>query len=256
MNKSQLIAIQTLLIKEYKRITRIWSQTFLPPVITVTLYFMIFGNLIGSRIGEIANFSYMQYLAPGLIMMTIITNSFSNVATSFFNARFQRSVEEMLISPMSNSLILFGYILGGMMRGLLVGLLVTLVALFFTHLHLYSVWITFSIAFLTSLLFSLVGFTNALYAKNFDDIMLIPTFILTPLTYLGGVFYSLSMLPHFWAQISKLNPILYMVNTFRYGILGVSDINIYFSYSFLIMLCILLFIVNRYLLEHGVGVRS
>lgn len=256
MTNTQMIAIQTVIIKEYKRITRIWTQTFLPPVITVTLYFMIFGNLIGSRVGEIAGHSYMQYLAPGLIMMTIITNSFSNVATSFFNARFQRSVEEMLISPISNKLILLGYVLGGMMRGLLVGLLVTLVALFFTHLHMHSFIITIAIAILTSLLFSLAGFTNAIYAKNFDDIMIIPTFVLTPLTYLGGVFYSLDMLPPVWRGISHLNPILYMVNTFRYGILGVSDINIFFAFGFLIVLSIALFAGNLYMLEKGIGIRS
>jgi len=256
MNSIYLIGLFTLIAKEYNRIVRIWSQTFLPPIITVALYFLIFGNLIGPRIGEINHYPYMQYIAPGLIMMTIITNSYANVSSSFYSARFQRSIEEVLISPMPNSFILLGYVLGGVVRGGITGLLVTVVALFFTHLSLHSIFVTLLTAFLSAILFSLAGFTNGLFANKFDDIAIIPTFILTPLTYLGGVFYSISMLPPFWEKLSHLNPIVYMVNTFRFGILGVTDINLTFAFGTIIFFIVVLFSVNLYLLEKGVGIRD
>lgn len=256
MNQSNIIAFQTLLRKEINRFLRIWIQTLLPPAITMTLYFVIFGNLVGSQLGEIKNFSYMQYIAPGLIMMSIVTNSYANVVSSFYSARFQKSIEELLVSPMPNWLILTGYIAGGVGRGLLVGLIVAAISLFFTHLQLHSLWITSLVILLTSILFSMAGFLNGLYAKKFDDISIIPTFVLTPLTYFGGVFYSIDILSPFWHKISLFNPILYMVNAFRYGILGISDINVTYALGITLLTIIALFYANLRLLNKGVGIRS
>jgi ABC-2 type transport system permease protein len=206
---------------------RIWVQTLIPPAITMTLYFLIFGSLIGSRIGEMGGHDYMSFVVPGLIMMSVINNSYSNVASSFYGAKFNNSIEEMLVSPTPNIVILLGYVCGGALRGLLVGIIVTLLALFFTELPLYNLGVTVLVVLLSSSLFAVAGFINAVYANSFDDISVIPTFVLTPLTYLGGVFYTIDLLPEFWQGVSQLNPILYMVNAFRYGILGVSDINVW-----------------------------
>ncbi len=250
------VAIRTLVRKETTRILRIWVQTIVPPAITMTLYFIIFGNLIGRRIGTMDGFDYMQYIAPGLIMMSVITNSYGNVVSSFFGAKFARHIEEMLVSPMSNSAIIVGHVAGGVIRGLLVGGLVTVVALFFTQLQVAHPLIMISMVLLTSIVFSLMGFINALYAKKFDDIALIPTFVLTPLTYLGGVFYSISLLPEFWQSVSKANPILYMVNAFRYGILGTSDISIGVAYAIVLFFVVTLFSVCLFLLNRGTGIRE
>ena len=250
------VAIRTLVRKETTRILRIWVQTIVPPAITMTLYFIIFGNLIGRRIGTMDGFDYMQYIAPGLIMMSVITNSYGNVVSSFFGAKFARHIEEMLVSPMSNSAIIVGHVAGGVIRGLLVGGLVTVVALFFTQLQVAHPLIMISMVLLTSIVFSLMGFINALYAKKFDDIALIPTFVLTPLTYLGGVFYSISLLPEFWQSVSKANPILYMVNAFRYGILGTSDISIGVAYAIVLFFVVTLFSVCLLLLNRGTGIRE
>ncbi len=246
--KEQWIAFTTILRKEIKRFTRIWIQTLLPPVITMALYFVIFGKLIGSRIGDMGGFSYIQFVAPGLIMMAVLTNAYANVVSSFFSAKFQRSIEEVLVSPTPNYVILLGYTMGGVARGLCVGVLVTIMSLIFTHLHIHSWLITLTIVLLTSMLFSLAGFINAVYANTFDDVSIVPTFILTPLTYFGGVFYSIGLLPEIWQHISRLNPILHMVNAFRYGILGVSDINITHA--------ILGLIVSLHLLKTGKRVRA
>ncbi|MDJ0908900.1 MAG: ABC transporter permease [Woeseiaceae bacterium] len=251
-----LIAIRTLVRKEMIRVLRIWVQTIVPPAITMTLYFIIFGNLIGRRIGQMEGIDYMAYIAPGLIMMSVITNSYGNVVSSFFGAKFGRHIEEMLVSPMSNSAIIIGHVAGGVLRGLLVGTLVTAIALFFTRLEVQNLLITISVVLLSSIVFSLMGFINAIYAKKFDDISIIPTFVLTPLTYLGGVFYSISLLPEFWQTASKANPILYMVNAFRYGILGKSDINILTAYGILIAFVILLFGACLTLMNKGVGIRE
>ncbi|WP_339118460.1 ABC transporter permease [Halomonas sp. BMC6] len=257
MNAMQtLVALWTLVLKEIKRFTRIWPQTLLPPSITMAMYFIIFGNLIGSRIGDMDGFSYMDFIVPGLIMMSVITNSYSNVASSFFSNKFQRSIEEMMVSPMPNSVILSGFILGGMARGLGVGLIVTLVSLFFTRLTVEHPLLTILVVVLTSALFSIGGFINALLANKFDDISIVPTFILTPLTYLGGVFYSISMLPDFWQGVSMLNPILYMVNVFRYGFLGVSDIPVGWALAAIFAFIIVLFMVALTMLERGKGIRS
>lgn len=250
-----MTALYTVLRREFRRMLRIWVQTIVPPAITMTLYFIIFGSLIGSRIGEMDGFNYMQFIAPGLIMMSIISNSYGNVVSSFFGSRFGKYVEEMLVSPMPHAVMLTGYVLGGLMRGLLVGALVTIIALFFTDLRVEHPWITLTTVILTSTVFSLAGFINAIYAKNFEGISIIPTFVLTPLTYLGGVFYSISMLPEFWQNVSRANPILYMVNAFRYGILGSSDIAIGNAYLIIIAFVVGLFLFNLYLLRRGVGLR-
>ena len=254
--QQQWIALTTIIQKEIVRFTRIWVQTLLPPVITMGLYFVIFGTLIGSRIGQMDGFTYMEFVVPGLIMMSVITNSYGNVVSSFFSVKFQHSIEEVLVSPTPNYIILLGYIIGGVTRGLLVGCIVTIVSLFFTDLTITHPFITIAIVVLTSVVFSLAGFFNAIFAKIFDDISIIPTFILTPLTYLGGVFYSMSLLPEFWQGVSKLNPILYMVNAFRYGILGISDINVMHAFLGVFVFIVLLSIICLYLLANGTRLRS
>ncbi len=250
------VSLQTILRKEISRFLRIWSQTLLPSVITMVLYFIIFGEIIGSRIQSVGDFSYIQFIAPGLIMMAIITNAYSNVVSSFFGMKFQRSIEEILVSPTPSWVIIVGFTLGGVARGLLVGLLVTLVALFFTHLTVYSIVFVFIFVLLTAIVFSLAGMLNGIFAKKFDDVSIVPTFVLTPLTYLGGIFYSISALGEPWQTISKFNPILYMVNGFRYGILGYSDINVYIGITILVLFSVILFIVNLVLINRGVGLRQ
>ena len=250
------IALSTIVRKEIRRFTRIWVQTLIPPAITMALYFVIFGSLIGSRIGQMGGYDYMSYIVPGLIMMSVITNSYSNVVSSFFSSKFQHQIEELLVSPTPNWVILVGYLLGGMGRGLMVGLIVTGLSLFFTKLQIAHVGLTILIILLTSLLFSLGGFINGIFARSFDDISIIPTFVLTPLTYLGGVFYSIQLLPEFWQSVSMANPILYMVNSFRYGILGVSDINVGFALAIISMFVVVLFIFALYLLKNSKGLRT
>jgi ABC-2 type transport system permease protein len=255
-NHTYLVAFHTILVKEITRFMRIWVQTILPPAITMTLYFIIFGHLIGDRIGEMGGFKYIQYIAPGLIMMSVITNSYANVVSSFFGAKFQKHIEELLVAPIPNWIILAGYICGGVARGVIVGVVVTVVALFFTDLHMHSFVITATVVLLTAVLFSLGGLINGIFARSFDDISIVPTFVLTPLTYLGGVFYSISMLPPFWQGVSHANPILYMVNAFRYGILGVSDIDISLALVVLTLFCVALTALSLTLLNRGVGIRS
>ena len=251
-----LVALLTIVRKEVVRVLRIWVQTIVPPAITMTLYFIIFGSLIGRRIGTMDGFDYMQYIAPGLIMMSVITNSYGNVVSSFFGAKFARHVEEMLVSPMSNATIVIGHVAGGVLRGCLVGALVTVIALFFTDLDVQYPLVTVSVVLLSSTVFALAGFINAVFARKFDDISIIPTFVLTPLTYLGGVFYSISLLPQPWQTISLANPILYMVNAFRFGILGKSDIDIGMAYAILTVFIVLLFTVCMQLMRRGVGIRE
>ncbi len=251
-----LVALKTIIRKEIIRVLRIWVQTIVPPAITMTLYFIIFGNLIGRRIGTMDGFDYMEYIAPGLIMMSIITSSYGNVVSSFFGAKFGRHIEEMLVAPMANATIVIGHVAGGVLRGLLVGLLVTVVALFFTKLEVRYPLITISIVLLSAIVFSLAGFINAVFAKKFDDISIVPTFVLTPLTYLGGVFYSISLLPEFWQSVSLANPILYMVNAFRFGILGTSDISIGRAYLILGVFVVVLFVACLSLMRRGVGIRE
>lgn len=254
---ANLVALNTLVRREIVRIVRIWTQTLIPPAITMTLYFVIFGKLIGSRIGAIeGGFSYMQYIVPGLVMMSVINNCYANISSSFFGAKFSRAVEEMLVSPMPNWVILLGYVTGAVARGMVVGVLVLLIALFFTSLHVVHPLITFLSVLLGATIFSLAGFVNAVYAKKFDDIALVPTFILTPLTYLGGVFYSVNMLGEPWQAISRINPILYMVNAFRFGVLGISDVHVGVAFVVMLGFVVGLSIVALQLLKRGVGLRS
>lgn len=254
--RQTLIALRTIAWKETHRYLRIWLQTLLPPAITMTLYFVIFGNLIGPRIGPMSGHTYIEFIVPGVIMMSVITNAYMNVVSSFFGAKFQRHIEEILVSPTPNYTILVGYLAGGVGRGLLTGLIVTLISMAFTHVQIQHPVITISVAFLTALLFSLGGFINGIFARKFDDIAIVPTFILTPLTYLGGVFYSIELLPGVWRELSLANPILYMVNAFRYGFLGESDIPIQTAYSIIIVFIITSVCFSLYLLRRGVGLRT
>jgi ABC-2 type transport system permease protein len=242
--------------KEIRRYLRIWTQTLLPSAITMSLYFVIFGTLIGSRIGEMGGFTYMQFVVPGLIMMAIVTNSYANVVSSFFGSKFNHSVEELLVSPTPNYIILMGYVVGGVTRGLLVAVVVTLVSLFFTRLQIHSYAIVLLTVLMTSTLFALGGFINAVFANSFDDISIIPTFVLTPLIYLGGVFYSMDLLPEFWANVSKLNPLVYVVNAFRYGVLGVSDVSLGFSLGMIVVFTLAAFFYCMHLLNSGTRLRQ
>lgn len=255
-NREKWIAFLTIVRKEVRRFMRIWMQTLLPPAITMTLYFVIFGTLIGSRIGEMGGFSYIQFVVPGLVMMAVVTNSYANVVSSFYGAKFQRFIEEILVSPMSNSIVLWGYIVGGVARGLLVGLIVTLLSLFFTELHIHNLWVMIAIVTLTSVFFSLAGFINAVFANSFDDVSIVPVFVLTPLTYLGGVFYSIDMLSDFWAGVSKLNPMLYIVNAFRYGILGVSDVNVVWAFAMILCFTVVAYAYCMHLLANSKRLRQ
>jgi len=254
--QQQLISLLTLIRKETNRVMRIWVQTIVPPIITMSLYFIIFGNLIGRRIGEMGGFDYIQYIAPGLIMMSVITNSYGNVVSSFFGAKFQRHLEEMLVAPMPTYAIILGHMAGGMVRGLMVGMVVTLIALFFTRVQIDNMFITLTVVVLTSAVFALAGLINAIFARKFDDISIIPAFVLAPLTYLGGVFYSISLLPPLAQKFSLANPILYMVNAFRYGMLGVSDIDIGRAYLIILLFAAGLFSICVLLINKGVGIRE
>lgn len=253
--QTQLIAFHTLLKKEIKRIVRIWPQTLLPPAITMTLYFVIFGQMIGHRVGQMGGVSYMQFIVPGLIMMAVITNSYANVVSSFFSTKFNGSIDELLVSPISKHSILLGYVSGGVFRGLMIALIVSMVALFFTKLSIMHLSITIITMIGTSVLFSLAGFINAIFARSFDDISIVPSFVLTPLTYLGGVFYAISELPTFWQTVSLLNPIVYMVNAFRYGILGYSDVNVVYSLIAILIFCVVFYGIAYRLLKQGSRIR-
>lgn len=255
-SREQLTTFVTIVTKEFIRFMRIWQQTLLPPAITTCLYFVIFGSLIGPRIGQMGGFNYIDFIVPGIILMQVITSSYSNVVSSFFGAKFQHSLEEMLVSPTPNYVILLGYIVGGVARGIIVGLIVTVVSLFFSDLKIHAIGVLISVVILTAFLFSLGGFTNAVFAKSFDDISIVPNFVLTPLTYLGGIFYSIQLLPEFWQTVSLVNPILYMINAFRFGFLGISDISLSYSYLIIGIFIAALFVINLRLLNHGHGVRQ
>lgn len=256
MNSNYIIALKSIWIKEISRFLRIWIQTLVPPVITMSLYFIIFGNLIGSRVGEMSGFSYMSFIVPGLIMMSVITNSYSNVASSFYSAKFQRHVEELIVAPVPNHIIILGYIGGGVARGLMVGFLVTCVSLFFVELQIYNILILILSVIFTAILFSIGGLLNAIFARTFDDISIIPTFVLTPLTYLGGVFYSISLLPEFWQGVSHFNPVFYMINAFRYGFLGIADVSLVWSFFVIVTFIVFFYGVVTLLLKKGVGIRT
>lgn len=249
-------ALKSLAVKETNRYLRIWVQTLVPPVITTSLYFVIFGNLIGGRIGEMAGFTYMEFIVPGLIMMSVITSSYSNVASSFFSQKFQKNIEELLIAPVPTHVIIWGFVIGGLGRSILVGALVTMISLFFVPLHVFSWVIVIVTLLMTAILFSLAGLLNGIFAQSFDDVSIVPTFVLQPLTYLGGVFYSISMLPPIWQAISKVNPIVYMISGFRYGFLGATDVSVTVSMTILILFIAVLYLVCWNLIEKGRGLRS
>lgn len=252
---TKLVALKTIMMKEYLRFIRIWIQTVLPPAISVALYFIIFGQLIGSQIDDIEGYKYMDYIVPGLILMSVITNAYANVVSSFFSAKFHHSIEEMLVSPLPEHIILLGYVSGGLARGIIVGIAVTVVSMFFTDLHIHSYAVTITVFVLTSILFALAGFINAVYARSFDDISIIPTFVLTPLTYLGGIFYSINMLPEFWQHVSMINPILYMINAFRYGLLGITDIDLGTAFIIILGFITVLYFYSLRLLRLGIGLK-
>jgi ABC-2 type transport system permease protein len=248
-------AFRTILIKEILRFSRIWVQTILPSAITTTLYFVIFGKLIGERIGEMGGYSYIEFIVPGLILMSVIQNSYANVVSSFFSTKLQHYIEELLIAPVPNWVILAGYVSGGVARGTAVGVVVTLISLFFTDFAIHSYGLTLLVFVLTSILFALGGFINAVYARTFDDVSIVPTFVLIPLTYLGGVFYSIDLLPGFWQAVSLGNPVLYMVNAFRQGLLGVSDIDINLGIGIILGFILVLTLFSLSLLRRGVGIK-
>ena len=254
--RSNLIALGTIARREVARILRIWAQTLVPPAITATLYFLIFGRLVGSRIGSMNGITYMQFIVPGLVMMSIIQNAYGNISSSFFGAKFGRHVEELLVSPMPNWVILGGYVAGGVLRGLMVGVIVLLIAMFFTPVRVPHPLVMVSTVFLGAAIFSLAGFINAVYAKKFDDVAIVPTFILTPLTYLGGVFYSVKLLPPWAEAATHMNPIFYMVNAFRFGLLGVSDVPLAMAYALMLGFALALSGLALWLLKRGVGLRS
>lgn len=257
MNPKEIfIAFETIIRKEVTRFTRIWTQTLLPPVITQSLYFVIFGKFIGSRVGTIENISYMSFIIPGLVMMAVITSSFANVVSSFFSSKFQRSIEELMVSPTPNWVILAGYVGGGTLRGILVGVLVFVVSIFFERPQIHHFGLIAAFIFLTAVVFSLAGLVNGIFAKKFDDVAIFPTFVLTPLTYLGGVFYSIHSLPPTWQKISFLNPIMYMVNGFRYGFYGISDVNVLLSLALLTTFAVFLTFLSLHLLRKGTGIRN
>jgi ABC-2 type transport system permease protein len=256
LGATQWTGFKTIVIREYGRIIRIWAQTIVPSAVTSALYFVIFGSLIGKRVGLMAGVPYMQYIAPGLIMMAVITNSYGNVVSSFFGAKFGKHVEEMLVAPLPNWIIVLGYVGGGLVRGLLVGGAVTIVSLIFTDLHVHHALAIVAAVMLTSVVFSLGGFLNAMFAKNFDQVNWIPTFVLTPLTYFGGVFYSITLLPEWAQRISFANPILHMVNAFRYGFLGTSDVNVYLAFAIMLISAVVLFTIAVFFMNRGTGMRE
>ena len=252
----QWVALLTLMRKEIRRYIRIWSQTLLPSAITMSLYFLIFGSLIGSRIGEMGGVSYMEFVVPGLIMMAIVTNSYANVVSSFFGSKFNNSIEELLVSPTPNHIILLGFVSGGVSRGMLVAVIVTIVASLFVEMNIHSYTVVVAVVVLTSILFSLCGLINAVFANTFDDINIVPAFVLTPLTYLGGVFYSLELLPQFWAAVSQANPLVYVVNAFRFGMMGVSDVSVGFAFAMIGAFTLVAYLYAAHLLRTGRRLRT
>lgn len=250
------VAFQTIVTKEIQRFMRIWVQTVFPSAVTTALYFLVFGTLIGDRIGPMEGFDYIDFIVPGLILMSVITNAYANTVSSFYQSKFSHFIEELLIAPVPNWVILAGFVAGGVARGLVVGFLVILVALVFTDLHIHSYLVSLLVLTLTAVLFALGGFINAVYANSFDDVSIVPNFVLTPLTYLGGVFYSIQLLPDIWQWLSMANPVLYMINAFRYGMLGVSDIALLPAFSIIIGFICVLAGVSLWLLDRGVGVKT
>jgi len=256
MGHIRWVGYKTIVMREYGRIIRIWGQTLVPSAVTATLYFVIFGSLIGRRVGQMGGVDYMQYIAPGLIMMTVITNSYANVVSSFFGAKFGKHIEELLVSPLPNWVIVLGYLTGGVLRGMMVGAVVTVVSILFTHLSIHHALIILGAVLLTSIVFALGGFINAVFAKNFDQVNWVPSFVLTPLTYFGGVFYSVSLLPEWAQKLSYANPILYMVNAFRYGFFGHSDVAVGLAFAIMLLAATVMFGFAVHMLNRGTGIRD
>ena len=255
MYNNQWIAYVTIVRQELIRMFRVWPQTFLPSIITTSLYFLIFGKFIGAQVSNIGDHTYMQYIVPGLVMMAVITSSYMNVVSSFYGAKFMKSLEELIVAPVSYPVMIAGFVSGGVLRGVLTGLLILSEALFFTHIDMAHIWAILFFMIITSAVFSLAGLVNAIYARNFDHTTIMITFILTPLTYLGGVFYSVSMLSTAWQQVSLVNPILYMVNGFRYGFLGSSDIPVYTSVLLVSVFALIFYFWAVYLFKSGRAIR-
>jgi len=252
----QAVAYKTIVRKEVLRFSRIWKQTLIPPVITNILYFIIFGNLIGERIGEIESFSYTDFIFPGLLLMSVITHSYTNTVSSLYISKYHRYIEELLVSPIQNYTILAGFITGGVIRGLSVGVVVILAAQFFVTFTVHNIFLMLVVIFLSSTLFSMCGFLNGLFANDWDDINVIPTFIMTPLTYLGGIFFSISMLPGIWQEIALINPILYLINALRFSMLGITDVSIMIAFSIILLFNIVLASLCLYFLNIGKGLRT
>lgn len=250
------IAFQTIVHKEIARFTRIWPQTLLPAAVTTSLYFLIFGQLMGQRIGNMGGCRYIDFIVPGIVLMSVINNAYANVVSSFYSTKFQRHIEELLVAPVPNWVVLSGYVAGGVARGLAVGAVVLAISLLFTDVRVHDYGLSAAVFLLTATLFALAGFINAVYANSFDDISIIPNFILTPLVYLGGVFYTVDMLPEFWRTVSLGNPILYMVNAFRYGFLGVSDIPLWQAFAIGLGFTTALAAFALYLLHRGIGIKN
>ncbi len=255
-SKASWISYYTMVRRELVRIIRIWSQTLLPPVVTTTLYFIVFGTFIGSQLQHIHGFTYMQFIVPGLIMMSVITSSYMNTVSTFYFAKWQRTLDEILVSPTPNWVVIAGFVSGGVLRGLLVGGLVLVVSLFFTHFAVYNLFVLLTAAILTSVMFALAGLINGIYAKGFDGISIVPTFVLTPLTYLGGIFFSIEQFPPFWRTVASFNPILYIINAFRYGFLGITDVNITLSLTLLFVITLIFLGVVLYLFKKGTGMKN
>ncbi|HEV8666822.1 MAG TPA: ABC transporter permease [Candidatus Paceibacterota bacterium] len=250
------IAYYTMMRNEFVRIIRIWSQTLLPPVVTTSLYFVVFGKFIGAQLAPIHGFAYIQFIVPGLIMMSVITSSYMNTVSTFYFAKWTKTLDEISVSPMPGWVVILGFVSGGVLRGLIVGVLVLIVSLFFTHLVIFNALILLLAVILTSVVFALGGLINGVFAKGFDGISIVPTFVLTPLTYLGGIFFSIQQFSPFWRGVSLFNPILYMVNAFRYGFLGISDISVGICFSVLIGCTIVFTGILMWLFKSGTGVRN
>ena len=256
MNPLYWVAFKTIVRKEYIRYMRIWGQTLIPPVMNTALYIIIFGHFLGNKIGTMAGVPYLEYLIPGMIISTIINNSYSNVVSSFYSSKSQKVVEELLVSPIPSYIIVWGYVMGGVSRSILVALLIGMMTTIFVPIHIYNVVVLISVTILTSLIFSLGGLINAVYAKTYDHVSFIPNFILTPLNYVGGVFYSITILPPFWSYLSHFNPIVYMVNAFRYGFIGKTDVSLTISYFVLVSLSVILYLVACQLIKRGIGLKT
>lgn len=256
-NYQKWTSFYTMLRKDVVRMMRIWTQTFLPSVITSVLYFLIFGSVLGDRIGGFGDHSYVQFVIPGLVMLAVVTNAFSNVAFTFFTSKFfSRNIDEILVSPTPPWVFIAGFISGGVVRGVIIGFLVLIVSLIFATPALAHPLVVLAFLFLSSILFALGGLVNGIYAKNFDGIQIVPTFVLTPLVYLGGVFYSVHMLPAWWQTLTFLNPIFYLINGFRYGFLGIADVSLWISFAVLFTMISILVALNWYLIRKGLGLKQ